>query len=109
VSSRRSEVQLAIRCEEVPIGVSADPSPHLLVSTSRRLRGRTARPRTRFCTADMAVVPASIRGGGQCSRHSHMARTGIEEYELLWVIVADQGQAGDRAGPLTRTAPTWRV
>jgi len=94
VSSRRSEVQLAIRCEEVPIGVSADPSPRLLVSTSRRLRVRTARPRTRFCAVDMAVVPASIRGGGRCSRRSHMARTGIEEDELLWVIVADHGQGG---------------
>ena len=49
MSSRRSGMQPATRGEDVLIGVFADPSPHLLVSTSRRLGTRTARPKTRLC------------------------------------------------------------
>ncbi len=91
MSSRRSGMQLAIRCEEVPIGVLADPSPRLLVSTSRRLRVRTA-------SAENQALRCGNGGRlGARSRRRTALKTfpyGAEQDELLWLIMADHGQGG---------------
>lgn len=65
---RRSGVQLATPGEEVPIGALADPSPRLLVSTSRRLGVRMATPKIGLCNCgngESLRYPFEAAGGAQ--------------------------------------------